>query len=164
MNLLVPVSDYEGVSPAFSAADDPLRAGIYGVASVGFLIALLLALLGFFIYTYLTLERRAHEFAILRVLGLSAAQLRWLLFSEQFFILGAAVGGGLIGGILMGGLFLPYMPITTSVVPPFLVSIPWTAIEQFVTVIVTVFVLILVAYAWMLLRLKLARVLRLGDG
>ncbi len=163
VDLLVPVSDYEAVPPAFSAADDPLRAGIYGVASVGFLIALLLALLGFFVYTYLTLQRRAHEFGILRVLGLSSAQMRWLLLSEQFFLLGAAVGGGLIGGVLMSGLFLPYMPITTSIVPPFLVTIPWTAIAQFVTIIMIVFALVLTAHAWILLRLELARVLRLGD-
>jgi ABC-type antimicrobial peptide transport system permease subunit len=109
------------------------------------------------------LQRRAHEFAILRVLGLSPAQVRWLLLSEQFFLLGAAVGGGLIGGVLMSGLFLPYMPITTSIVPPFLVTIPWTAIEQFVTIIMIVFALVLTAYAWMLMRLDLARVLRIGD-
>jgi putative ABC transport system permease protein len=160
---LLPVIDYQGIPPAFSAADDPLRAGVYGVVSVGFLFALLLALLGLFTYAYLALQRRLGEFAIVRALGLSPAQLRWLVLSEQFFLLGAGIGGGLIAGVLTSRLFLPYMPITANIMPPFLIAIPWTAIEQFVAVILIVFALVLTAHAWVLMRLQLGRVLRLGE-
>ncbi|HZS87100.1 MAG TPA: FtsX-like permease family protein [Chloroflexota bacterium] len=163
-DLLLPVIDYQGVAPAFSAADDPLRAGVYGVVSIGFLFALLLALLGLFTYAYLALQRRLGEFAIVRALGLSPAQLRWLLLSEQFFLLGAGVGGGLVGGVLTSRLFLPYMPIASGIIPPFLVTIPWTAIEQFVAVILIAAAPILAAHAWVLMRLQLGHVLRLGEG
>jgi putative ABC transport system permease protein len=163
-DLLLQVVDYQGIPAAFSAADDPLRAGVYGVVSIGFLFALLLALLGLSAYAYLALQRRLGEFAIVRALGLSPAQLRWLILSEQFFLLGAGVGGGLVGGVLTSRLFLPYMPITSGIMPPFLVTIPWTAIEQFVAVILIVFAPILAAHAWALMRLRLGHVLRLGEG
>ncbi len=137
---------------------------MYGVVSIGFLFALLLALLGLFTYAYLALQRRLGEFAIVRALGLSPAQLRWLLLSEQFFLLGAGVGGGLVGGVLTSRLFLPYMPIASGIIPPFLVTIPWTAIEQFVAVILIAAAPILAAHAWVLMRLQLGHVLRLGEG
>jgi putative ABC transport system permease protein len=163
-DLPLQVIDYQGIPTAFGAADDPLRAGVYGVVSIGFLFALLLALLGLFAYAYLALQRRLGEFAIVRALGLSPAQLRWLVLSEQFFLLAAGVGGGLLGGVLTSRLFLPYMPFASGIMPPFLITIPWMAVEQFVAVILIVFAPVLAAHAWVLMRMRLGRVLRLGEG
>lgn len=158
------IVDYQGLTPTFSAQNAPLAAGIYGVVSVGFLIAVALSLLGFFAYAYLSLQSRLAEFAIVRVLGLSAGQLRWLLLCEQFFLLGAGVLGGIAAGILTTKLFLPYMPIATNVVPPFQVIMPWLSIGEFVLAVLVVFMLVLSAAVYMLLRLQLGRVLRLGEA
>jgi len=155
---------FEGVSAPFNAADDPLRAGIYGVVSVGFLIALLLALLGFLTYASLSLQRRLPEFAIVRALGLSPGQLRGLLLCEHLFMLGAGMIGGLISGVLTSRLFLPYLPIASSIMPPFLIAIPWLAVEEFLAAVLIVFMLALGVYAWMLMRLQVSRALRLGEG
>jgi hypothetical protein len=56
------------------------------------------------------------------------------------------------------------MPITAAIMPPFLITIPWPAIERFVAAILIVFSLVVTAYAWWLMRLQLGRVLRLGEG
>jgi len=154
----------QGLTPAFSAEDAPLTAGIYGVVSLGFLSALALALLGFVAYAYLSLQRRLREFAIVRALGFSAGQTqRWLLY-EHFFVLGMGIGSGLVAGILATRLFLPYMPVTAATTPPFLVVVPWGAIAEFVLTILLVFALLLSAHVALLLRLQLSRVLRLGEG
>ena len=155
---------HQGVTPAFSARDTPLTAGIYGVVSVGFLIAIVLSLLGFFAYAYLSLQRRLTEFAILRALGLSAGQLRRLLLFEQFFLLGAGIAGGIFAGVLTTRLFLPYLPIATNTVPPFLITMPWLTVGEFVLVVLAVFAAVLSAHSTMLLKLQLGRVLRLGEG
>ncbi len=155
---------FQGAPAPFSAADDPLRAGIYGVSSVGFLIAMLMALLGLLTYAVLSMQSRLQEFAIVRALGLSPLQLRWLLLDEHLFMVGAGMIGGLVSGVLLSRLFLPYLPIATSIMPPFLIIIPWPAVIEFFAIVLIVFILELAVYAWMLLRLQLGRVLRLGAG
>jgi putative ABC transport system permease protein len=155
---------FQGVPAPFNAGDDPLRAGVYGVVSVGFLIAMLLALLGFLTYASLALQHRVHEFAVLRALGLSPGQLRWLLLGEHLFMLAAGICGGLVSGILTSRLFLPYLPLASTIMPPFLIAIPWGAVEGFLAAILIVFILVLSVYAGMLIRLPLSRVLRLGEG
>ena len=158
------IIDYQGLTPTFSAQDEPLTAGIYGVVSVGFLIAIGLSLLGFFAYAYLSLQRRLSEFAIVRALGLSSGQLRSLLLFEQFFLLGAGILGGICAGVLTTKLFLPYLPIATNTMPPFLVVMPWLAVSEFVLAVLVVFGLVLSADVYMLLRLQLGRVLRMGEA
>ena len=58
---------------------------------------------------------------------MSPGQVRSLLLFEQIFLLGAAILGGIVAGLLTTQLFLPYLPIATNVVPPFLVVMPWLA-------------------------------------
>jgi hypothetical protein len=158
------ILDYQGLPPAYATQDDLLTAGIYGVASVGFLVAAALALLGFVIYAYLTLQARLTEVAVLRALGMSPGQVRSLLLFEQVFLLGAAILGGIAAGLLTTQLFLPYLPIATNVVPPFLVVMPWLAVGEFVVAVLVVFVLVLSAHVSLLLRVQLGQVLRLGEG
>lgn len=131
--------------------------------SVGFMIAVALALLGLIAHAYLSLQQRLAEFAIVRALGLSAGGMRALLLYEQLFLLGAAMLGGIVAGVLTTQLFLPYLPIATYTMPPFLVVTPWSAIAAFALAMLGIFLLILGVYLTLVLRLQLGRVLRLGD-
>lgn len=158
------ISSSVGVTPAITEGGDPLTIGIYGVVSVGFLIAVALALLGLIVYAYLSLQQRLSEVAIVRALGLSQGQVRSLVLFEQVFLLGAAILGGIIAGLSTTQLFLPYLPIATNVMPPFLVVMPWDAIAEFVLALFIVFLLALSMHVSLLLRLQLGRVLRLGEG
>lgn len=153
-----------GLPAVTTAGDDPLTAGIYGVVSVGFLIAVGLTALGFVTYAYLTLRQRLAEFAIVRALGLSQGQVRSLVLFEQAFLLGAAILGGIAAGLLTTRLFLPYLPIAANTMPPFLVIMPWVAVAGFVLAMLLVFLLTLGVHVSLLLRLQLGRVLRLGEG
>ena len=158
-----PMITYEGMPPVTDAGTDPLRVGIYGVVSIGFLIAVGLVLLGFITYAFLSLQQRLTEFAILRSLGLSPAGMRALLFYEQAFLLGAAMIGGIAAGIVTTQLYLPYLPIATRTLPPFLVVTPWGSIAAFVLALFVLFLLVVSALVLLVLRLPLGRVLRLGD-
>jgi len=158
------VQSVAGLAPADATANNPLASGIYGVVSVGFLVAAALALLGFLTYGYLTLQQRLFEVAILRALGLSRGQVRTLLLFEQVFLLATAIVGGIVAGLLTTRLFLPYMPIAANVVPPFLVVMPWFAVGVFVLTMLVAFVLVLSIHVTLLLRAQLGRVLRLGEG
>lgn len=158
------VLSYEGLPPSDAAQGNPLSAGIYGVVSVGFLVAVVLVLLGFLAYTYLTLQQRIAEVAILRALGLKQGQVRSLLLFEEVFLLGAAIAGGIVAGVLTTRLFLPYLPIAANVVPPFVVVMPWSAVGEFVLAVLVVFAVVLSIHVALLLRVQLGQVLRLGDS
>lgn len=155
---------YEGLTPAFVARDEPLTAGIYGVVSIGFAIAVALLLLSLVVYAYLTLQQRLVEFAIVRTLGLSARQLQGLLLCEQLVLLAAGVCGGVITGVLATRLFLPYLPITVDTMPPFVIVLPWLVVSKFVLTVLGVSLVVLGLHGGALLRLRLGRVLRLGEG
>jgi putative ABC transport system permease protein len=158
------VLSYEGLPPDDATLGNPLSAGIYGVVSVGFLVAVVLVLLGFVAYTYLTLQQRIAEVAVLRALGLSPGQVRSLLLFEEVFLLGTAILGGIAAGVLTTRLFLPYLPIAANVVPPFVVVMPWLAVGEFVLSMLIVFVLVLSMHVSLLLRVQLGQVLRLGEA
>ena len=158
------IIDYKGNAPTGEVGQDPLRVGIYGVVSVGFLIAVALALLGFLAYAHLSMQQRLAEFAIVRALGLSSGGMRALLLYEHAFLLGAAMLGGIAAGVITTQLFLPYLPIATHTLPPFLVVTPWSAVAAFVLIMLGVFLLVLGIYSTLVLRMQLGRVLRLGDG
>jgi putative ABC transport system permease protein len=158
------VLSYSALPPANAAQGNPLAAGIYGVVSVGFLIAIALVLLGFVAYTYLTLQQRIAEVAILRALGLSPGQVRALLLFEESFLLGIAILGGIVTGLLTARLFLPYLPIAAYVVPPFVVAMPWAAVGEFVLAVLVAFIIVLSVHITLLLRMQLGGVLRLGEA
>jgi putative ABC transport system permease protein len=158
------VLSHEGLPPPDAAQGDPLKAGIYGVVSVGFLIAVAFVLLGFITYAYLTLQDRLVEVATLQALGFSGRQVRLLLLFEEVFLLATAMLGGIVAGLLTIRLFLPYLPIAANVVPPFIVVMPWAAVGEFILALTVVFIVVLSLHVSFMLRLQIGRVLRLGDG
>ena len=66
---------------------DPQRTGLFGALTVGFAVAALLTVLGFFLYSFLSFERRLLQMGILRAMGLSIGQLFGLLIFEQVFLI-----------------------------------------------------------------------------
>ncbi len=155
--------EYAGIAPAFSPADSPAQAGVYGVVSAGFAIAVLFALLGFVAHAAFAQRQRATEFAVLRALGFAAAQLRLLLLVEDIVLLTAGVAGGLLGGALVSGLFLPYLPLAESTRIPFIVRMPWSELATFSLGLLAVLLLVFAISARMALRRRVAGALRLGD-
>ncbi|MER3485795.1 MAG: ABC transporter permease, partial [Chloroflexota bacterium] len=113
---------------------DPQRTGLFGVLSIGFIVAALLTVLGFFLYAFLSFQKRMLQMGILRAMGLSVRQLFALLMFEQIYLiaLGIAFGTGL--GVLTGNLFIPFLQVSsdaaTFTTPKFVVQTAWADIEK----------------------------------
>ncbi|MGH2343624.1 MAG: hypothetical protein ACRDG4_00240, partial [Chloroflexota bacterium] len=67
-------------------------------------------------------------------------------------------------GLLTTQLYLPYLPIATRSLPPFLVVTPWSSVALFVVALFVLFLLVLSVHVLLVIRLPLGRVLRLGDA
>ncbi|RED76692.1 ABC transporter permease [Cohnella phaseoli] len=100
----------------------PAQGGVFGILSLGFLISLLISLLGYLIFWFFALSRRAVQLGILRAMGLSRVQVTGMLLLEQLFTTGLSVAAGLGLGTLASRLFLPFLQSGDQAarqVPPF---------------------------------------------
>jgi len=128
--------------------------------------ALIVAAIGFIVSAVVSTRERLGEFALLRAMGLSPAQLSaWLTF-ENAFLLAAGVLAGTGLGLLLSWLVLPFVTLTQDariVVPPLLVEIPWAAIGAVYAVAVVALVVAVVVIGGVLRRVPVSGVLRSGQ-
>jgi putative ABC transport system permease protein len=143
---------------------DPQRTGLFGMLTVGFAVAALLTVLGFFLYSFLSFERRLVQMGILRAMGLSVRQLFTLLLSEQVFLiaLGVAAGTGL--GVLTGSMFIPFLQVgAENQTPKFVVETAWTDIARIYGVMGLMLLAGLGSTALLIRRMKLYQSVKMGE-
>ena len=143
---------------------DPQRTGLFGMLTVGFAVAALLTVLGFFLYSFLSFERRLVQMGILRAMGLSVGQLFSLLLFEQVFliVLGVAAGTGL--GVLTGTMFIPFLQVgAESQTPRFVVETAWTDIARIYGVLGIMLLAGLASTAILIRRMKLYQTVKMGE-
>lgn len=121
------------------------RVGVFGTLSVGFLAAVVMAVMGLLIYTYASLRERLHRFTILRAVGLLQQQIAAQVVMEYAFLTAyGSVAGALIGSFA-SSLFVPLFRFSGEAgrvpLPPL---IPVIAEDQ-VRVLILVFVGIIIA-------------------
>ncbi|MFD1939113.1 FtsX-like permease family protein [Nonomuraea mangrovi] len=137
--------------------DDPLAGGLQGALTLGFLSALVFAVLGFLTSAAVAARDRLAEFAILRALGVGFRQVFALLAIEQTFVIGLSLVAGTVLALVVGALVVPHIVLTgqaTAVTPGVVLAVPWPS---------TVLMLVLVAALLFAIVGGLARVLR-GRG
>ncbi len=97
---------------------EPYRMGFFGVLSLSFVIAALITVLGFLVYTYFSIRGRLLQFGALRAMGLSRLQLTLLLVLEQLFTLGAGLAAGVfLGSSALASFFRSCAPARPSSSP-----------------------------------------------
>ena len=147
--------------------EDPLvAAGWKGILAIAFGAVLLLSAIGFLVYSYLTAQQRALEFAILRTLGFS----RWQIFSvvafEHVFVIVAGMGLGTVVGLRVGRLMMDFLATDErgrEVLPPFVLGVSWPSVFVAWSILGAVFVVTIGAVVLLYFRLQVHRALRLGD-
>lgn len=100
----------------------PSRGGTFGILSLGFLVSVIISLIGYILYWFFNLSSRIVQFGILRAMGLKRKQLTGMLFLEQLFTAGLSIGLGFGIGKLASYIYLPFLQTTSSAqlqVPPF---------------------------------------------
>jgi len=146
--------------------DDPLRTGLFGALSLGFVASCLLSILGFLLYAYMSIQSRSLQFGVLRATGLSVSQLVKALSSEQLSLIGIGVFVGTVLGGGAGWMFTRFLQISIiarEATPPFMVTVPWIAIAELYIILVVIFSVALAASVYMLRQMRIASVLRLGE-
>jgi putative ABC transport system permease protein len=158
------ISYQAAASQVLTMLNNPLQVGLYGVVSIGFIIAASLSMLSFFVYAYLSAQRRRGEFAVLRALGISPSQTGGILIVEQILLMLLGAAAALAIGLLASRLFVPYLPLTDSPIPPLRLDIPWMVIWELVGIVAIALVPTLASLSWLMSHLQVSRVLRMGEA
>jgi putative ABC transport system permease protein len=143
----------------------PERQGLFGILSVGFLVAAFLTALGFLIYWIFSFRRRFVEMGVLQAIGLSSSQmiefLGWELGLLTF--VGGLFGTGL--GVAVSVFFIPYLQLRNGAgaVPPYLVEISWAPVVRIYILFAFLFLSALIALVVLLRRMKIFQAIKLGE-
>jgi putative ABC transport system permease protein len=144
----------------------PQNTGLFGTLSVGFLVAALLTVMGFLLYSFLSYQRRLQQLGIMRAIGLSVWGLIALLTFEQLFLIVVGVAGGTVLGRWVGSLFIPFLHIDVDAhanMPPFEVHTPWDQIFKLYLVLGIMLALAMPTLITSLLRMRIHEATKLGE-
>ena len=145
---------------------EPYRRGFFGILTIGFLAAAVVAVLAFVVYTIYATRQRLIQFGALRANGLSLLQTLGVVGLEQVLTVGIGLAIGIGAGNAATTLFLPFLrdrASETQPVPPFLTVTDLTDLTRLVTIVGAAFLVGVVALALFLVRARLASALRLGE-
>ena len=140
--------------------------GLFGILSIGFLVSVVISLMGFFFYTFLSLRQRFLQFGILRAIGLSVGQLVSRLFIEQILSVGVAVAIGTILGGWASRLFLPFTKVSadlTGSVPEFMIIVSRSDLGKIYLTLGGMLLFGLFGLVIVLSRMRLHQAVKLGE-
>jgi ABC-type antimicrobial peptide transport system permease subunit len=122
--------------------------------------------IGFGTHFYISTRQQATNYSILRALGLSPRQLYTTLFVEQIVLMLSGLAFGTILGLLLNQLTLSGLPLRLGeldTIPPFIVQTDWSLVVRVYLTLVGSFLLSLGIGSFFLWRVKIHRVLRIGE-
>jgi len=143
----------------------PHRMGFFGILSIGFIVSSVITVLGFMLYTFLSMRSRLLQFGVLRAVGLSLRQLIALLALEQVLSVGMGLAAGTGLGIAATRIFLPFLRASgeTGSVPPFLIVTDPADISRIFSVLGSLLIAAVIGLAFILIRMKLHQAIKLGE-
>jgi hypothetical protein len=145
---------------------NPLVVGLRSVTLFGYFLTSVLSLVGFGSNFYLSTRQRAANYGILRALGMSPKQLYTTLLLEQIILIFSGLALGTVLGLLLNELTLSGLPLRIgewASVPPFIVQTDWVLVLRIYLTLAAAFLISLGMAIHFLWRVKIHRVLRIGE-
>ncbi len=152
---------------ADSTVDPLVEAGWRALLFVAFASVLILSGLGFMVHAYVSFRSREIQFALMRTVGFSMSQLTTLVLLEQLLVMGAGLALGTWMGGRLGATMMPFLGHDdkgTQVLPPFVIDINWETLAITYAAMALVFAIIITGMIFLVRRISLQRILRLGEA
>lgn len=105
--------------------NQPTLQGMNGGLTLGFIITMIMAIVGFLIYWILSIKGRTLQFGILRAMGMTMREIITMLGYEQILVSGVSIAIAFIIGGITSDIFVPVfqsMYAVSDQIPPFIVS------------------------------------------
>ncbi|MNJ56182.1 FtsX-like permease family protein [compost metagenome] len=144
----------------------PTRGGVFGILSLGFLVSVIVSLIGYILYWFFNLSGRVVQFGILRAMGLSRRQLTSMLLAEQILTAGLSIVLGITIGKVVGKLYLPFLQTADNVttqVPPFRIIFDSKDTLQLYVVVLVMLATGAGLLFWQIRRLRVHQAVKMGE-
>lgn len=146
--------------------NDAMLQGTNGMLTIGFLIVLLLCVIGFLIFWVLSIRRRTLQFGVFRAMGMQMREIIGMLITEQVFVTGLSVGAGVGIGKISSKLFIPLIQIAYTRQENILPLIVISRTQDTVRILLVAGVMIIACIAALgvfISRTGIAQALKLGE-
>jgi putative ABC transport system permease protein len=146
--------------------NDPLLQGINGSLTLGFIVSIIVSIIGFLIYWVMSIKMRALQFGIFRAMGMTFGKIIRMLAIEQLLITGSSVAAGIAIGGLASKIFIPMYQLVNGAeeqVPPFKV-VAYASDYIRLYIIVALMILVCFTILWRIIsRINIGQALKLGE-
>ncbi|MCK5130140.1 MAG: FtsX-like permease family protein, partial [Clostridiales bacterium] len=146
--------------------NDPLLQGTNGAMTLGFIVTMTISIIGFIIYWILSIKSRVLQFGIFRAMGMTKANVVYMLAAEQVMISIVAIAVGIYIGGLSSNLFMPLLQMVATLsdqVPPFRIV---SSRQDYLKLYTVVGVMLVSGFALVSIiasKIKIDQVLKLGE-
>lgn len=149
-----------------SEKNDPMLQGMNGALTLGFIIIMIMCIIGFLIYWILSIKSRTLQFGILRAMGMSYGEIIAMIVYEQLLVSGAAIFAAIFIGGFASDLFVPLFQSlydASEQVPGFAV-IPLRS--DYLKLYIVIGVMLLTGFivlGRLISKIKISQALKLGE-
>ena len=143
------------------------NAGWGGLLVLMFLALVLASASGVMLFSYMDIRERQTEFALLRTLGFSRGQLNGVVWFTLFLVVVCGIGLGTWAGHQIGASLLPILEVSEEgvrVTPPMVLQTNWVTLLVSYLILAGVTAGTVVWLAWLMAKLEVQQVLRIGEA
>ncbi len=149
-----------------AAKNDPIIQGMNGALTMGFIITMVMCIIGFLMYWILSIKGRTLQFGILRAMGVSYREIITMLLYEQVLVSGVAIVLAIVVGGVASQLFVP---IYKYVFDFGNLQIPFTVApmrSDYIKLYLIIGVMLVIGFAVLgrlISKIKISQALKLGE-
>jgi putative ABC transport system permease protein len=149
------------------AKNDPILLGMNGALTLGFIIIMVMCIIGFLIYWIMSIKSRTLQFGILRAMGMKYREIIAMIVYEQLLVSGVAIFTAMYIGGITSNLFVPlFQTIFDSdgkSVPEFTVIPVRSDYLKLYAVIGFMLILGFIVLGRIISRINVSKALKLGE-
>lgn len=146
--------------------NDPVMQGTNGVLTIGFVVVLVVCMVGFLLYWILSIRSRQLQFGIFRAMGMSMKEVLSMLIIEQVCLSGFSIVAGAVIGQIASRLFVPLLELSYAsseqIIPIEIVS----RVSDNVRIAVVIGLMLAACMGilgWQISKIKISQALKLGE-
>ena len=149
-----------------SEKTDPMLQGMNGALTLGFIIIMIMCIIGFLIYWILSIKSRTLQFGILRAMGMTYGEIIAMIIYEQLLVSGAAIFTAIFVGGIASKLYVPlFQSLYTAAeqVPGFTVVPLRSDYLKLYAIIALMLLTGFIVLGRLISKIKISQALKLGE-
>lgn len=146
--------------------NDPMLQGMNGALTLGFIIIMIMCIIGFLMYWILSIKSRTLQFGILRAMGMKYREIIAMILYEQLLVSGAAIFAAVFIGGFASDLFVPlfqYLYSSAEQVPGFVVIAQRSDYLKVYAIILAMLLISFGVLGKLIRKINISKALKLGE-